>query len=90
MKVCVCIYQLLPNPTEGGMEVLGSLPACPLVSEPLEFPAEMWLGRWQLAGADVALGDARIALSDVQDCVHIYAFRSQKYVLYLCDVFSCR
>lgn len=30
------------------MEVLGCLPACPLISEPPEFLAEMWLGRWQL------------------------------------------
>lgn len=49
---------------------------------------------WQVAvaGADVALGDTRIVLSDVQDInpVDIYTFKSQKYVLYLYDVFSYR
>lgn len=93
MKVYVCIYQLPPNPAVGGRVGGVGLPA--------SMPAHLRAAgipcgnvAWQVAGAgaDVALGDTRIVLSDVQDIrpVGICTFKSQKCVLYLCDVFNYR
>lgn len=74
------------------MEVLGCLPSVPARLQATGIPCGNVAWQVAVAGADVALGDTRIVLSDVQDISpgDVYMFRSQKYVLYLCDVFSCR
>lgn len=74
---------------DGGVGLLASVPAC-LRAAGIPCGNVAW--QVAIAGADVVLGDTRIVLSDVQDIspVDTYTFRSLKYVLYLCDVLSCR
>lgn len=74
---------------DGGVGLPASVPAC-LRAAGIPCGNVAW--QVAIAGADVVLGDTRIVLSDVQDIspVDTYTFRSLKYVLYLCDVLSCR
>lgn len=71
MKIHVCIYQLW----NGGAGLPSSVPAWLCTTE---IPCGNVAWQVAVAGADLALGHTRIALSDVQDInpVDVYTFRS--------------